>query len=308
MTPKRKFSSHGYVHIFHITFDSGVCFYSAADCLVWFTIFCILAVKYKVKVLAICIMLNHFHVEAKFSSRQIMSAMMRELDSWFTRAYNRHYGRSGALFDGKYGSAVKLKEQKIRDNFIYVCNNPVVKKAVRRAEDYRWNFLAYMSNNHPFSEKLTVRDSSRKLRFALTEVRRCRERMRPVGYGFFQGVYKDLSAVERRQILDYIVAQYNVIDYDTIRGMWGGFKKMCAGLGTVSGAEFDLRDDTSEEDYRHHYQMINLARDMGIDLAYGCPKGDLESLVRLFYHQVGATKQEIVKLLHCPYLELFGIQ
>ena len=308
MTPKRKFSSHGFVHIFHITSDGGVCFYSAADCLVWFTIFCILAIKYEVKVLSICIMLNHFHVEAKFPSRDKMIAMMRELDSWFTRVYNLQYGRCGALFNGKYGNSVKLKEQKIRDNFIYIANNPVVKKAVRRAEEYRWNFLMYMSGNQPFSEKIIVRESSLNFRSALSEVRRCRERRRPIGYGFFQGMYQSLSEKERRQILDYIVVQYNVIDYEAVRKMWGGFEEMCAGLSVASGSEYDLRDDNAEEDYKHHYQMIKMAREMGIDLAYGCPKKDLGRLVRLFYNQVGATKHEITKMLHCPFLEIFGIQ
>ncbi len=144
MTPKRKFSRSGYIHIYHITVDRGVCFYSVADCLVWFTMLCILAIKYDVQIIAVCIMLNHFHIEARFSTLRKMYLMMQELDSWFTRVYNKQYGRKGPLFDGKYGSAVKLKEQKIRENFIYICNNPVVKKAVVKASDYRWNFLAYM--------------------------------------------------------------------------------------------------------------------------------------------------------------------
>ena len=307
MTPKRKYSPSGYMHIFHITRDSGVCYYSAADCLVWFTMFCILALKYEVVVLAVCIMLNHFHIEAKFSSKKKMAAMMQELDSWFTRSYNHQYGRHGPLFDGRYGSAVKLKEQKIQDNFIYVCNNPVVKKAVRRAEDYRWSFLMYMSDNHPFSDKIVVRRSSRRLLSTLAEVRRCRRQQIPIGYGFFKGQYMNLSVTERRQVLDYIVSQYNVIDYDRVRRIWGGFEEMCAGLKVASGAEYDLRDDNSEENYRHHYQMIKMAREMGIDLARGCPDEELGRLARLFYHQLGATKQEIAKLLHCPFLELFGI-
>lgn len=307
MTPKRKFSSQGFVHIFHITTDNGVCFYSAADCLVWFTMLCILSIKYQVQVLAICIMLNHFHIEAKFPSKQKMAAMMQELDSWFTRSFNRNYGRKGPLFDGKYGSAIKVKEQKIRDNFIYVCNNPVVKKAVRKAEDYRWNFLKYMSDFHPFSEKPAVRRSSQRLLSLLAEVRRCREQLRPLGYAFFQGHYQSLSKDERRQVLDYIIDQYNVIDYGMVRRMWGGYEEMCAGLKYASGAEYDLSDDNSQEDYRHYYQMMKMAGEMGIDLARGCPQKELGHLSRLFQERIGASKREIEKLLHCPYLELFGI-
>ena len=114
--------------------------------------------------------------------------------------------------------------------------------------------------------------------------------------------------MERRQVLDYIVVQYNVIDYGKIRGMWGGYEETCAGLKTAFGAEYDLRDDNSEEDYRHHYQMMKMAREMGIDLARECPDAELGRLARLFQDKVGATKQEIAKLLHCPFLQLYGIQ
>ena len=112
MTPKRKFTSRGYIHIFQITADRSICFYTAADCMVWFTLFCVLAEKYGVHVLAVCIMLNHFHIEAHFPSLEVMAAMMQELDARFTRQYNRQYGLSGMLFKGRYGSAPKSKEQK----------------------------------------------------------------------------------------------------------------------------------------------------------------------------------------------------
>lgn len=298
MTPKRKFSSFGYVHIFQITADRGVCFYSAADCLVWFTKLCILAVKYDVKILAVCIMLNHFHIEARFSSFTNMFRMMQELDSWFTVVYNREQGRSGALFQGKYGSAIKFKANKIRENFIYIGNNPVVKKAVSKAEDYRWNFLKYAREKHPFSEKIGSKGNSRALLCALAEIRRCRTASLPISYSFFRGIYQQLERRERLQVLDYIVAQYDVIDHSALLNMWGGYKQMCSALHTVSGAEYDLKDDTASEDYRHYFRMIDLAHRHGIRLGWSCPESVKKRLARLFQDEVGASALEISKLLH----------
>ena len=306
MNPKRKFSTKGYVHIYQITADRGICFYTAADCMVWFTLFCVLAEKYKVRVLAVCIMLNHFHIEAQFPSREAMSAMMQELDARFTRQYNRKYGLSGPLFKGRYGSAPKIKEQKVRDNVVYVYNNPVPKKAVARAELYRWNFLAYMDSDHPFSEMVVIRRSSRNLLTVLASVRQSRRRGAPLGYAFFSGLYDSLTPEERLQVLDYIVSCYNVVRYDDLRRMWGGYLQLCVALKTVGGEEYDLEDDRSQEDYRHYYQMARLTPQLtGVDLAAarfnGMEKEEIEQLAWAFYRRVGASKVELGKFLHVPF-------
>ena len=307
MTPKRKYTPHGYIHIFQITLDRGLCFYTVADCLVWFTLFCTLAVKYGVKVLAVCIMLNHFHIEAAFPSREKMIAMMRELDARFTQQYNRHYGLSGSLFQGRYGSAIKVKEQKIRDNVIYILNNPIPKRAVSRPEKYRWNFLAYMDSDHPFSEKVVIRRSSRHLLAVLGMVRQYRAQDKSLGYSFFSGMYEKLSPEECLQVIDYVVTRYNVINYGVLRRMWGDYRSLCDALKVVGGAEYDLNDDCSQEDYRRYYRMANLApRLCGIDLSVArfdvLDGGERLRLAHLFYQETEASRTELAKFLHAPFL------
>ena len=144
MTATRKTSLKGYDHVYQITADRGICFYTAADCLVWFSLMCVLAERYGIRILAVCIMLNHYHIELHAPSPEALSSFMRDLNALFTRLYNRRYGTTGPLFSNKFKNAGKYKEQKIRENFLYICNNPVVKCAVPRAAQYRWNFLAYM--------------------------------------------------------------------------------------------------------------------------------------------------------------------
>ena len=306
MTPKRKYSSRGYIHIFQITADRGICFYTAADCLVWFTLFCVLAEKYGAHVLAVCIMLNHFHIEAHFPSQEAMAAMMKELDARFTRQYNRKYGLSGSLFKGRYGSAPKTKVQKVRDNVVYIYNNPVPKKAVVRAEQYRWNFLAYMESDHPFSDKVVIRRSSRNLLAVLATVRNCKKKGSPLGYDFFSGMYGSLTPSERLQVLDYIVTCYNVVRYGDLRAMWGGYQEICSALKTVGGAEYDVEDDTMQEDYRHYYQMIKMLsqladRDLTSSRFNGMDREEADRLAMSLYRKLGASRVELAKFLHCPF-------
>ncbi|MBO6238304.1 MAG: transposase [Bacteroidales bacterium] len=312
MTQKRKYSSRGYVHIFGITYDGGICFYTMADCLVWFTLFCTLARKYHVKVLAVCIMLNHFHIEAWFPSREAMSCLMRDLNSRYTQQYTRHYGLKGALFRERYGNSLKLKEQRIKDNFVYICNNPIGKKAVARAEQYRWNFLAYMMSDHPFSDPVIIRKCSRLFLCARSEVLRRSREGQPLGYVFFEGLYENLSVRERKQMVDLIISSYNAIDYEEICKVWGGYDQLCGMLRTVSGSEYDLVDDESAEDYRRYYQMIRIVEESGFDIRHrrftGLPDEEIGKVARILADNINATKMELTKFLHCPFLELFGIQ
>jgi len=306
MTPKRKYTTRGYIHIFQITADRGICFYTAPDCLVWFTLFCILALKYDAHVLSVCIMLNHFHIEAHFPSREKMAALMQELDAGFTRKYNRKYGLTGPLFKGRYGSAPKSKEQKVRDNVVYVYNNPIPKRAATCAEQYRWNFLAYMDSSHPFSEKIVLRRSSHPLLAVLATVRQSRKRGKPLEYSFFEGLYESLTKKERLQVLDYIVSIYNVVRYDDLRVMWGGYRALCSALRTVGGEEYDVEDDRAQEDYRHYYQMIKLTPTLGgIDLTDarfdGLDREEIERLAWAFARKVGASRVELGKFLHGPF-------
>lgn len=310
MTPERKYNDRAYVHIFGITVDRGICFYTTADCLVWFTLFCVLAARYNVRVIAICIMLNHFHVEARFPSKQAMSAVMRELGSRFTGQYNRHYRLSGPLFHERYGSSLKTKEQRIKDNFVYVCNNPIGKKAVRKAELYRWNFLAYMESDCPFSSPIVIRRSSRRFRCVRAAVLQSCRNGQPLGYNFFGGLYDQLSVSEKKQIVDLIVSSYNVIDFEELRRVWGGLDRICEMLHTVSGSEYDLADDNSAEDYRHYYQMIRIVRESGFDIRckrfVDLPDEEAVRLAGIIAARTDATKAEIAKFLHLPLSELMG--
>ena len=219
---------------------------------------------------------------------------------------NRQYGLRGPLVSGQFKNAAKQKGQKVRENYIYICNNPVVKHAVPRAERYRWNFLAYMHSSHPFSEEILPGTESETMRQVLSNVRTRKNRGRPVDYLFFGGSYTRLDEREKRQVIDYIVSEYNVLDYETAKREWGDYEKICQVLSTVSGSEYDIAEEKTPEDYRHYYRMIRLAAREGYDLSAmrmtGIGLDELNRLAGVFREEAGATQAEIAKFLHAPFL------
>ena len=103
-------------------------------------------------------------------------------------------------------------------------------------------------------------------------------------------------------MLDYIIAQYNVIDYAAVKRMWGSFEQLNQVLLTVRGAEYDIEDDTAQEDYRHYYKMIRVAADLGYDLGkkrFGqlSPR-ELRRLACACREKAGASQVELAKFLH----------
>jgi len=250
-------------------------------------------------------MLNHYHIQLQAPSAVALSSFMRDLNASFTRLYNQHYRRRGPLFCARFKNAGKHKEQKIRENYIYICNNPVLKRAVPAAWLYRWNFLAYMQSEHPFSRAgRTGGDENLEQVEAIIRTRRAAGH--PLDYNFFDGLYSRLDETQRKHILDYAIVNYNVIDYKEVGRMWLSYGQLCETLQTVRGTEYDLDDDDMQEDYQHYYKMIRIVQDQGYDLMRcrldHLPYTELMRLSGSCVEKAGASRVEIAKFFHCPFV------
>ena len=304
MTPKRKFYRKGYQHVFQISVDRGIIFYTDADCLVFFSILCYAAVKYHVRITACCIMANHFHIQGHFRSAEDMELFVNELTSIFALMYNRRYHRRGQLFKKSFGSAPKVHDDEITDNIIYICNNPIPKNAVDHARDYRWNFLAYMESSHPFSEQLDRIAMSDAMRRSISTVERLHGANKYLTYKIMDEILVSLSPSERNQILDYVISVYNIIDYGPKKKRWETLDKLSTVLDVVKGSEYDVAEDYSKEDYRHYRQMKAVAQRCGFDLgkfrfdSEGIKPLTIQALRREFLHSLPVSSLEIDKYLH----------
>ena len=158
-------------HCYQRSADHCVLFYSYGDHLVYFTHYCVMARKYGVKVLSLCQMPDHVHDTVVAEYKEDLSAFKRETNKLFSHKRNAYFHLSSPTLEHPYGSAPKFGTKKVRTNLIYVGNNPVERKLTRKAEEYRWNYLAYASSEHPFSNKLIVRYSRWPLQKAVKEIK-----------------------------------------------------------------------------------------------------------------------------------------
>lgn len=319
MSKRRTFYSGGCQHLCQISFDGSLLFCTVADRILLFSLICLYAVIYNVRITHICIMFNHFHIQAYFRKESDMSEFMSSIAWCFATIYNRKFGLGGAVFHHSYCSAPKYTSKKICSNAIYISNNIVEKHGVSSAGDYRWNFLKYSPSRnsstgelyrtdasiHPFSEKYDEDAASEPMKKLVKEVHCKHKAGKPISYDFFESpTYKALDNKERLQILDIIISTYNVIDYEPLLQKYGTIDNYLRTLEVVEGSEYDLGDDTDREDYKHYNAMIAIAEQEGFDMRFvryanaeSMPPELLHRLIGRFRTEAGASALEIRKLL-----------
>lgn len=318
MYKRRKFSETGCQHLYQISIDKSIIFCTVADMVLLFTLICTKAKQYNVQITEMCIMFNHFHIQAYIRSRKDMEEFMSSVTWAFAIMFNRRYGLEGKLFHKPYGNAPKVKHKKIKDNLIYIANNPVEKKAVSAAWEYRWNFLRYTSPN-PFSEVFDPLEASKEMLYLVKAVKLRAAAGKVIDYDFFDS-YRVMSLCEKekQQLIDFIIYTYNVIDYQPIIERYGSIDNYCHVLNEVEGKEYDEDDDWEPEDYKHYMKMISIAEEEGYNMRYtryegveglppSCkrtknsgslmPKELAEKLIKRYRNEVRASTLEICKFL-----------
>ena len=287
-------------HTFTRGIDGNVIFYSTADCLYFTTLYCCLARRYGISPMAFSIMPNHVHSNERAPGKRQFLLFHSRLNSEFSHGYNEAHGRAGALLDPEFGYAAKTVGKRIRDNLCYIANNATVGKLCDDILKYRWNLLAYRESDHPFSEKIVLRRSSRALQRAVRLVRYFRDGDVPMTYVRQEVVMKGLNAGERQQLTDFIIVQYNCLDYRAMESFYqGSFTQACLSFRANSGSEYDIPEDY--EDYSIYREMNRLARNRGVDLEHGAFEtmhpDVIASLVRL-YQMKGFPVRQIRRFLH----------
>lgn len=243
MHMKRRVAEGEVHHIYQKTKGGVVIFYSLRDYLVYFTIFCTLAERMDVTVLALCPMPDHLHNACRFTSAEQMVRFVQQYTHCFSREWNKSRRRKNSLFQKRFGSSVKLGNKAVRTTINYNNNNPVERKIVVKAEDYRWNFLRYFKNRNPYSRPLDESVASGKLRSALRDIRAIYKKGDWVHYAQLDLWMKGLSPSEVQQLADYIISTWNVIDYVGAISYYGDYEAMIRSFHDNTGSEHDIRED-----------------------------------------------------------------
>ena len=231
-------------------------FYSVKDSLVFFTIFSLTAAKHRIRVLGLCLMYNHIHVLVEAEDHKTIARFMQELCSKFSKTYNIRHGLKGSLLS-TYGLSNKRGGKQARTSLAYLYNNPVEDRICKRAEDWRWNFLVYAESDHPYSDKLIPREASVSMRKALSGVKMLHAHGRPLSYEVLDDLFLSLNVSEKKQLIDFIVREYSVIDFKRVISYYGSYRNMLTAFSSNTGSEYDIREERHHNPDTSYGQMMN---------------------------------------------------
>jgi putative transposase len=142
-----------------------------------------------VRLLAYCLMPNHFHLALWPRRDGDLSAYMMWLTTAHVRRYHQHYHSSGHVWQGRFRSFPIQEDDHLLTVLRYIERNPVRAGLVERAEAWLWSSAATGGENRPTLEPgpvLRPADWLRHVNEPQTEaeverLRECLRRRRPYG-------------------------------------------------------------------------------------------------------------------------------
>lgn len=299
---KRKVSSGEIHHVYQRTVNGAVVFYDLADYLVFFTIFCAIADRMEVSVLALCPMPDHLHNACRAKSATQLSSFVQQYTHLFATEWNLSRGQKGSLFKARFGSAAKLGNKSIRSTLNYNNNNPVERKMVSRAEEYRWNFLSYARQPAPYSQPLLEMQASFPMKQALQALRRCHQEGRWINYRQWDYWTRKLDSVQIQQLADFVIGTWNVIDYAQAVSYYGDHQAMLRSFHDNTGSEYEITEDKdkySDAVYEDCTRiLLNKRYIRSVREIPGLPIKTKASLLELLSKRTSATQRQLRKYLH----------
>lgn len=296
---RRKFFPDEAVHVYQRAVHGHNLFYSLEDRLVFVTVFYHFSRKWNIKVLGLCMMVDHVHGLFISGSRKTMSSFVNSYSSMYAKLFNASCGRKGQLFAKSFGSAPKVGAKKTRTTIAYLFNNPVEKHMCFRAEEYRWNFLAYGRSSHPFSEP--VHKKSKNLAYAMKEVQSFHERDMYLTYNVLRRLMKKLTDREVEQLTDYIMSLYNPVDYDVLLEYFESYESMVIAVNSNTGSEYDIHEEFNPYSDNIYEQMSALVKQkMNLeakDLLARTVEEKIEA-AKLIKMHMNVTNRQLCKFLH----------
>lgn len=118
--------------------------------------------KALVKILAFCLMPNHFHLLLQQLEDGGISEFIRRISDSYTRFFNTKYDRIGALFQGKFKAKIVEKDEYLIQLSKYIHRNPL-KLPMWRTRFQEYPFSSYpgylnQKGKHPFCNTSIISD------------------------------------------------------------------------------------------------------------------------------------------------------
>ena len=142
-----------------------------------------------VRLVAFCLLRNHFHLLLWPRRDGDLSAYMMWLTTAHVRRYHQHYHSSGHVWQGRFRSFPIQEDDHLLTVHRYIERNPVRAGLVKRAEAWRWSSAAPAGEHFPVLTPGPVRHLADWLRYVnepqteaeVESLRECIRRRRPYG-------------------------------------------------------------------------------------------------------------------------------
>ena len=287
------------VHIYKASSDFGIIFYTDIDMLMLYSIEATLALKYGITIISACYMFNHIHRCEIAPTKDSMTEYEGETASLFSRLYNQDKSRAGKLWLSPFGSAIKRDGKNVRACINYIHNNAPEKKLCTRAVQYKWDFLAYAADSHPFSKKYVQRDATKKMKQCVQSVRMQAQKGNHLDYLFLKKAKLSLDKTEWLQLIDIIITSYHLVNYAVAAKYFGSMKNLMTAPDDNTGKEFDIKEDFGSSSFLPYCRMFNLVINKGYDdfSPYRLTEEEKGVLYRLF-RSAGVPFEHITRFLH----------
>lgn len=267
MKRRRRFLDGECNHIYQRTLNGFNIFYDHEDYLVFYMILSTSARKFRVRILELCLMVDHIHILLESDSCQEMSGFVRYYSSVFVREYNDSIGREGQMMYKSFGSAPKKGDKKTRSAIVYIGNNPVEKKMCASAEEYRWNFIAYLDNDNPFSQDIPPRSRRRILRKAMKEAAADASANRYMNFSKLRWYMSRLNQEEKELLTDLIISLYMPVDKEALLNYYSDLPQMVLAMKASTGSDYDIREKVTPHSDLVYNRMIEVVRaETGLDV------------------------------------------
>lgn len=126
-------------HIIQRGNNRNACFRADGDYLTYLAHLRHLARKYHISLHAYCLMTNHTHLLLTPETADSCSAFMRDLGRCYVPYFNRRYGRTGTLWEGRFHACLAESARYVLACYRYVELNPVRACMVADAGSYPWS-------------------------------------------------------------------------------------------------------------------------------------------------------------------------
>ena len=127
------------LHVIQRGNNRSLCFRSGSDQALYLCFLREFSAKFECQVHAYCLMPNHVHLLMTPALGDACAAMMRDLGQRYVRHFNRRYGRTGTLWEGRFRSCVADSADYVLACYRYIELNPVRAGLAQRPEHYEWS-------------------------------------------------------------------------------------------------------------------------------------------------------------------------